>query len=204
MYSIKFLFSKVVQKIQIATVKNTKMDDTARIAEKAVVYESTLEKYSYVGSGTSITNTKIGSFVSISSDCEIGMGGHPVNYVSTSPVFYKGNNFLKKKFSKLDFDEYYDTEIGHDVWIGAKCCIKSGVKIGNGAIVAAGAVVTHDVPAYAIVGGVPAKVIRYRFDEETIEKLQKIKWWELEEDVLTQVAPFMNDIGEFIKKCEER
>ena len=149
-------------------------------------------------------NTDIGAFCSISEECSIGMPSHPITYISSSPVFLEGSNYLRKNFSEIRYVDCLDTKIGNDVWIGTKVCVKSGVKIGDGAIIAAGAVVTHDVPAYAIVGGVPAKVIRYRFDEETIEKLQKIKWWEFEEDALSQVAPFMNDIGEFIKKCEER
>lgn len=130
------------------------------------------------------------SDVSIGRYCSIGRGArlddiidHPTDLMSTSPIFYtrnRWNDFLQKYPPIEEVKEglgYAKTEIGHDVWIGANAIIKTGVKIGTGAVVGSGAVVTKDVPPYAVVVGVPAKILRYRFDEETIKKLLESEWW---------------------------
>lgn len=109
---------------------------------------------------------------------KIGMGFHPVDKISTSPLFYSSTNPLKKNWSgKSVFSDQLLTKIGHDVWIGYDAFIKDGVTIGNGAVIGARAVVTKDVAPYSIVMGVPAKEIRKRFDNETIDLLLKSEWW---------------------------
>ncbi len=85
-------------------------------------------------------------------------------------------------------------KIGNDVWIGANVLILDGVTIGNGAIIAAGAVVTKDVPPYAVVGGVPAKIIKYRFNKEEIDFLEQLKWWEKDEKWLTEYGKYFNNV----------
>jgi len=87
------------------------------------------------------------------------------------------------------FEELKRTQIGNDVWIGARAIVLDGISIGDGAVIAAGAVVTKDVPPYAIVGGVPAKLIRYRFEDDVIQELLKWKWWDLSLDDLQKNAP---------------
>ena len=109
--------------------------------------------------------------------------------ISTHPVFFStrmqsGYTFADESY----FEEYRGTTIGNDVWIGANAIVIDGVRIGDGAVVAAGAVVTKDVPAYAIVGGVPARIIRYRFLQTDIDVLLKINWWLLPDKVLKNVA----------------
>lgn len=94
--------------------------------------------------------------------------------------------------------------IGNDVWIANDVNILSGVKIGNGAVVAAGAVVTADVPDYAVVGGIPARVLKFRFDEDTITRLLKSEWWNLEKEKLRELAKHMNDVEVFLSTCERR
>lgn len=94
----------------------------------------------------------------------------------------------------------YLVDIGHDVWIGADVKIMDGVSIGNGAVVAAGAVVTKDVPPYAIVGGVPAKIIKYRFTPDQIEFLQQFKWWNMPEDWIRENWQMFEDIEKFAEK----
>lgn len=114
----------------------------------------------------------------------IGHGKHPLNFLSTSPYFYF-DEMKYKKPEQITHSEYWDlepVEIGNDVWIGDGVFIKNGVKIGDGAILGARAVVTKDIPPYAVAVGCPAKVIKYRFDKEIIDELLKLKWWEIDDN----------------------
>ena len=140
-----------------------------------------------------VSQTTIGSFVSIGSGVTIGNGQHPTDFLSTSPYFYLDHLGFKND-DMVSHNEYMykaPVHIGNDVWIGENVKISNGVTIGDGAIVGRCAVVTKDVPPYAIVVGVPAKILRYRFDEETIAKLLKLKWWELDDEVIKTI-PYDN------------
>lgn len=141
--------------------------------------------YSYVNAGTIIISGRIGKFCSIGYSCQIGLPEHPIDFVSTSPFTYGEANLFRT-------DAFYSgisspPVIGNDVWIGSKAVILQGVNIGDGSIIAAGAVVTKDVPPFSIVGGTPAKVIRMRFDEKKIEYLLNLKWWDLPREELIKM-----------------
>ena len=129
-----------------------------------------------------VFRAKIGRYCSIAKNAKVGLLQHPPTWMGMSSRFYNQEElgwrrFVGKDVSVLTFASQKLTEIGHDVWIGDGAAIMTGFKIGDGAIVAAGAVVTHDVPPYAIVGGVPARVIKYRFDADTIKQLLDLQWW---------------------------
>lgn len=171
-----------------AVVFGSKLHKTSAIRQKCRFYNSSIDKYSYIGRNSLIQYTSIGAFCSISENCVIGLRTHPLNFFSSSPVFCKGNNCLKKNFEKFDFKNFQNTYIENDVWIGTNVIIKSGVTIHNGAVIGAGAVVTKDVPPYAIVAGVPANIIRFRFDNETIEKLLKDEWWKFDDNEIYKYA----------------
>ena len=165
---------------------------------------------SYVCDDSNVSNCKIGRFCSISNNVLRASGSHPINFVTTHPAFYSkehpcGFSYVKEdKFEETMYlEEPYQVRIENDVWIGTGAILFDGVTIGNGAIVAAGAVVNKDVPPYAIVGGVPAKVIRYRFSEEMIEKLEKSCWWEEEESWLEQHAEIFSKAECFLELLEE-
>jgi acetyltransferase-like isoleucine patch superfamily enzyme len=165
--------------------------------------------YSYVAERCNLAKLSIGKFCSIGPELMCGYGVHPLEWLSTSPVFYSIRGQAGKSFADRNyFQEDHLSSIGHDVWIGARVFIKDGVSIGNGAIVAAGAVVTTDVAPYCIVGGVPAKIIRYRFDDTTIGKLQEIEWWNWPEDELRSACDALrcnniNELNEWIARKQE-
>lgn len=163
----------------MSEIINSSFSQENHIFPFARIVNTQLGNFSYVGGSTYIFNASIGHFCSIASDCRIGLGIHPTDFISTHPCFYasKGSWSIRPN-QNVDFLEYKNITIGHDVWIGTRAIIVDGVKIANGAIIAAGALVTKDVPAYSIVGGVPAKVIKYRFSKEIIKELEKSKWWE--------------------------
>jgi len=127
-------------------------------------------------------HVRLGRYCSIARNCEIGVANHPTNYLSTHSFQYHGALFpklpiYKNNITGVGFRAHPETVIGSDVWLGAKSIIKSGVRIGDGVIVAANSVVTRNIPPYAIVGGSPAKLIRYRFEQ--IVNLLRLEWWNL-------------------------
>lgn len=140
----------------------------------------------YVGSNCDIAMVKIGKFCSIGPRVVVNPGRHPYTYpyATTCPMFYSirkqnsGTYVNTQHYCEFDIlDSGYAVEIGSDCWLGEGVFVSGGIKIGDGAVILAHAVVTKDVPPYAIVGGVPAKVIGYRYNDETINKLLVMKWW---------------------------
>ncbi len=202
---ITFLLSKFLKKIQIATVLNCKLEKPCKIYAKSTVIESKIGRYSYCSYGCTLIRCRIGRYCSIAEDVSIGLAGHPMTWVSTSPAFYDGRSKnIKKDIAALpDPIDVEVTEVGNDVWIGNGAWIKAGVHIGDGAVIGMGSVVTHDVPPYAVVAGNPAKMIRMRFSEDLIRRLQASAWWELEPEKLKKVAAYMNRPEEFLKKLEQ-
>ena len=160
-----------------------------------------LGRFTYISTNTKIQYTTIGKFCSVGPDCKIGLGKHPSNtFVSTHPIFFSLSKQSQMTFvSKNYFDEFEHISIGNDVWIGTGSIIIDGVKIEDGVIVAAGSVVTEDIPAYAIVGGVPAKIIKYRFSEKEIDRLLEIKWWDMNIDLIKNKFKKFHNINEFLK-----
>jgi len=195
----KRFFSKVSV---LALLSGSTVDDTAAICAGARFYRSTLGRYSYVGRTTFITNTDIGNFCSIAGNCNIGGTGHPLDWVSTSSVFHKWDNILKKNFARHEYEIFEQTTIGNDVWIATNAMVKAGVTIGDGAVIGMGAVVTKDVGAYEIWAGNPARMIRKRFDDDTIQRLLATKWWDWPDNKIKKYAPYTNDIEAFLNRAE--
>lgn len=130
----------------------------------------------------------IGNFCAIAKDVKFIMNGanHSMSGFSTYPFQIFGNGWERFMPGKDGYPHKGDTRIGHDVWIGYEATIMPGINVGNGAIIASKSVVTNDVPAYSVIGGNPARVIKYRFDEETIRELEEIAWWDWDAEMITR------------------
>ena len=179
---------------------------------KFSVFKGTMGRYSYVGDNAVVLG-RVGRYTSIANRVNVISGRHPLKapYVSTHPAFYAKHSAVGKTYVEEQlFDEYlfvdapdgasFSSIIGNDCWIGEGASIIGGLTIADGAVVLANATVTKDVPPYAIVAGVPAKVIGYRYDEQTIQTLLEKQWWNREESELKEKALLFSNLNEFIKQ----
>lgn len=200
--SLSYYFSKLIKKIHMPAIKNSAVDKKAKICSGAHVLNSQVGKYSYVGNFSTVVDCELGDFCSIADNCVIGGMSHPLDWVSTSPVMYRGKNCLKTNFTDLPYDASMHTVIENDVWIGNNCHIKAGVHLSSGCVIGMGSVLTKDVGPYEIWAGNPARLIRKRFDDDTIEKMLKTEWWNWPEEKIKKYAHYANDPERFIEVIE--
>lgn len=191
---------KLTKKLRGSAIVNSRIHRTSKVESGSHIVNTTFDRYSFCGYDCEIVNSDIGSFCSIAGHVVIGGAEHPMEWVSMSPVFFEGRDSVRAKFSTHQREATRRTIIGHDVWIGEHALIKQGITIGNGAVVGMGSVVTKDVEPYAIVAGCPAKVIRKRFDDDIIDSLQEIRWWEFGLEELRRYAEYFTSPTEFIDK----
>jgi acetyltransferase-like isoleucine patch superfamily enzyme len=183
---------------QIAS--NNTFEPNCRLGGPVYIAGSSFGAFSYVEVGCRISLADVGRFCSIGPWSVIGLAEHPYNFVSTHPIFYRSLPHLGYDFfTENQHQELARTALGHDVWVGHGAIIKGGVNIGHGAIVGAGAIVTRDVPAYAVVAGIPAKVLRYRFEEGIVDELLASCWWDRDPDWLRHHAHEMKNVEAFLK-----
>ncbi|MCE6991385.1 CatB-related O-acetyltransferase [Dyadobacter sp. CY323] len=176
--------------------EDTIIGKNAQVLRGSFINHSQIGAYSYVGFNAMIQNAIIGNYCSISTDVRIGLGSHPLHLFSTSPIFYRKNNTLKIQLIEEDllFEEYKPIIIGSDVWVGANVIVMDGVEVGHGSVIAAGAVVTRDVPPYAVVAGIPAKIIKYRFSPEKVQMLLEKAWWRKNPEEIHAMQTELNSI----------
>lgn len=200
---ICYFWSKLLKKIRGSAVVDSRIHKTCKIESGTSIVNCSIGKYTSSGYDCKFINTDFGSFCSIASNVCIGDSSHPTDWVSTSSVFYDVNDSIKTKFSRHSFNNEKRTVVGSDVWIGQNVLIKQGVVIGTGSIIGMGSIVTKDVPPYAIFGGNPAKLIRYRFSPEMIDKLLETSWWELSNKEIKNLAVDFNLPEKFIKNLKK-
>ena len=154
---------------------------------------SHIGKYTRISKNCSLLFTSIGNFSSLAGNIQLGAGRHPLSHASTSQLFYNTNSLFNKWVKPIDYKQNLPIKIGNDVWIGSNCFIKGGITIGDGVVIGTRSVVTKDIPPYAIVAGVPAKIIRYRFGPEVIAKLMEIKWWDFTDAKIDELIDFFRE-----------
>lgn len=189
--------------LQRSQALDVALSNKSKINSPYILRNVDVDNYTYIGTNSNISNTTIGKYCSIGPNFCCGMGIHPINGISTSPMFYstgKQNGTTLVQENKAV--EEKPIRIANDVFIGVNVTVLDGVSIGNGAVVGAGSVVTKDIPPYAIVVGVPAKIVKYRFDSEVIDKLLSIQWWNFDDDKLKDVEECFYDINRFFLMYE--
>lgn len=213
---IKSLLQPVLSYLRfvLATLRLKRTAPTVKLHGKVAINNVTFGKYNHIHINSILNDVKLGDFTYIANNCciqgtkigkyscigpnvQIGLGEHPSRqFISIHPVFYSTRAQVGVTFADKDyFEEQKNTIVGNDVWIGASAVISGGVNIGNGAIVASNAVVTKDIPAYAVVAGVPARIIRYRFKEDEIRTLQDLSWWDKDPAFLRDNYKLMHSVA---------
>lgn len=183
------LYAKALRKLRGTALTDSHVHPTSKIEPGSRLTSSTFDRHSYCGYDCSFVHVDVGSFCSIANGVTIGGAQHPVHFLSTSPTFLSHRDSVKAKFAEHVYNPAFRTTVGNDVWIGERALIKAGVTIGHGAVIGMGAVVTRDIPPYAIVAGNPARLIRMRFSQPVIDGLLKLRWWDFSDDDLRRIGP---------------
>lgn len=181
-------FPKSVFGITCSVSKSSKLGEQTVLFDNVSIQNSCIGDYTYIQKDSTVLNATVGRYCSIASNVTIGLAEHPMHYISTSPIFYDNSQPLPAFFvNDVKYRSQPETIIGHDVWIGQGAMIKSGITIGHGAVLAAGTIVTKDVAPYSVVAGVPARQLKWRFDEEIRALLLESNWWDLSAEDLRKM-----------------
>jgi acetyltransferase-like isoleucine patch superfamily enzyme len=200
---LAFILAKALKKSRLSAVRQSTIHPTSTVESGSSFFASHMDKHSFCGYDCDIHSADIGSFVSIANGVVIGGGRHPMEWAAMSPVFYRGRDSVKAKFSAHERESVRRVRIGNDVWIGRSAIVLPGVEIGHGAVVGAGSVITKAVPPYTIVAGNPGRQIRQRFPAATVHRLLASRWWELDDARLHEAAHYIKDVEAFLDKIEQ-
>lgn len=184
-----------------AVIGDTYIGAYTEVGALTQIFESVIGDYTYIMQNCQVQYTEIGKFCSIASYVRV----HPVNHPTWRPTTHH-MTYRKKAygFGETDDEDFFDwrkdnkVNIGHDVWLGHNVTVKAGVTIGNGACIGSNSMVTKDIPPYAIAVGNTAKVISYRFPQEQIDAIEKIKWWDWTHDELKERLEHLTDMDKLL------
>lgn len=180
---------------------NAKTGKFTKVNAPFFLHNVQIGDYSVLAYNAHAANVCIGKFCSIGPNFCCGLGLHPSGGISSSAMFYSTSKLNGMTLSKDNkYVERKQTVIGNDVYIGANAFVLDGVRISDGAVIGAGAVVTKDIPPYAVAVGVPARVVKYRFDEKTIAALLEKRWWDGSEEDLQKVEQNFWDVETFLNE----
>ena len=189
------------------SLRNAVLGRFTELRARVQFHDSTLGDYSYLEHDSEAIYAEIGKFCAIAAACRINALNHPTSRISQHKITYRPNEYFAGAKLDKDFRERrisQRVEIGHDVWIGHGAIILPGVKIGHGAVVAAGAVVSKDVAPHAVVAGVPARFLKWRFPPDISARIIRLSWWDWEHDRLGQAVADMRELSveAFLAKYE--
>ena len=177
-----------------------------KIDRNSLIYYSQFGLCSYIGINSVVMHSEVGKYCSLSWGVTIGPANHDYEYISSHDFLYNDFYGIKSPLEPAVYNRFSQkTKIGNDVWIGTHSTILNGISVGDGAVIGANSIVTKDVPPYAIVVGNPGRVVGYRFDDEIIEKLIALKWWDFSMDLIKSNFHLFKskDIEELIEKLNE-
>lgn len=185
--------------------RNTYLGKNTKIYPDARLSNSIIGNYTYIAENSIVNNTIIGKYCSIGPNFMAGWGIHPTNGISTHPMFYSTRKQNGMSLCDKDkIEEVLPIEIGNDVFIGMNVTVLDGVVIGDGAVIGAGAVVSKNIPPYAIAVGNPIKIIKYRFEEDIIKQLLKLKWWNFSDQDLPLIEEHFFNVQLYLEKINKR
>jgi phosphonate metabolism protein (transferase hexapeptide repeat family) len=187
-----------------AEVRDTVFGAYCEVGARSKVAESSFADYAYVANDSDIIYTRVGKFCSIAAQVRINPGNHPLDRVALSHFTYRSSAYGLGPDDAAFFDwrRRHRAVLGNDVWIGHGAVLLPGVTLGNGAAVGAGAVVSRDVPPFAIVAGVPARVVRMRFPPDIVAALERIAWWDWPHGRLAEAMADFRGMGAFCRKYD--
>lgn len=186
-----------------AIVRDCRFGRYTQVGEQSRMENCLLDDYAYLGNSCDLMSADIGKFANIAAMVRINPGFHPMEYPTLHHFTYRPTMYGMAAEDDAGFFQWRRRQrvvIGHDTWIGHGAVIMPGVRIGNGAVVGSNSVVTKDVPPYAIVGGVAAKVIRQRFPRAIADALEATAWWDWDHDTLTERLPDFKNLRGFLAK----
>lgn len=186
-----------------AVLRDVDYDKTTSIRPLVKMERSKIGKCSSMGTLSAAYDSEIGKFCSIARECYIGGASHPLDRVSTSGCFYLASNFTGVCYDENDYNWHTHTTIGNDVWLGIRTIVLGGVNIADGAVVGAGSVVTKDIGPYEIWAGNPARFIRKRFNDEIIQQLLELKWWDWNDNQLYKYGNKFISVEELLKSVRK-
>jgi len=190
-----------------ANLHDTRLGAYCEVGARTILHEVTMGHYSYVVNDAQITYTTIGKFCSIAAMTRINPGNHPMQRATQAHFTYRASTYFPGESDDSEFFAWrrsHHVHIGHDVWIGHGAVVLPGRSVGTGAVIAASAIVTRDVPDYTIVAGNPARIIRRRFPEDVSGRLAALAWWDWDHEMLRRALPDFRKLAveDFLAKYE--